>query len=260
MPTRTDETDAQSPPKTAEARIARKVSEARLAIGFERLWAALHWPLVILALAAALVVGGLLPLLPPWPRAGVLALAAAAFLWSLKDVVRLRWPSRREAMRRVEDKTGLAHRPVSGHEDRLAEASADPLQQAIWEEHRLRQLRGMESLKAGLPRSRWRDIDPRAFRLPAALALVAAVLLGPGDTRGNLADTLRFAAPPPAVPLALDAWLKPPAYTGRPPLLLTSPAMVERLKADHGTDLLEECAFLDRLRELSRRKSLVSGP
>lgn len=37
-------------------------------------------------------------------------------------------------------------------------------------------------------------------------------------------------------------------------------AVVERLKADHGTDLLEECAFLDRLRELGRRRSLVSGP
>ena len=44
-------------------------------------------------------------------------------------------------MRRVEEKTGLAHRPVSAHEDRLAPGSADPVQQAIWEEHRLRQLR-----------------------------------------------------------------------------------------------------------------------
>jgi uncharacterized protein (TIGR02302 family) len=31
----------------------------------------------------------------------------------------------------------------------------------------------------------------------------------------------------------LDAWLKPPAYTGRPPLLLTSPAQIEALKLDN---------------------------
>ena len=30
--------------------IARKISQARLALGFERLWAALHWPLVILGM------------------------------------------------------------------------------------------------------------------------------------------------------------------------------------------------------------------
>ena len=31
--------------------------------------------------------------------------------------------------------------------------------------------------------------------------------------------------------VTLDAWLKPPAYTGKPPLLLTSPAEIEKLKA-----------------------------
>ena len=30
----------------------------------------------------------------------------------------------------------------------------------------------------------------------------------------------------------MDAWLKPPAYTGKPPMLLTSPAMAERLKTE----------------------------
>jgi uncharacterized protein (TIGR02302 family) len=61
---------------------------------------------------------------------------------------------------------------------------------------------------------------------------VAALLLGPGDTRSNLADSLSFAAPPPEVPTVVDAWLKPPAYTGKPPVLLTSAAMAERLKAE----------------------------
>lgn len=228
MPDRTDPT-TETP---ADALIARKVSQARLALGFERLWAALHWPIVILGFAAVLVISGLLPLLPHWPRLGVLALLTLALLWSLKSVLAIRWPSRGEAMRRVEERSGLSHRPVSARDDRLAEGSDNPLQQAIWEEHRLRQLRGMGQLKAGAPRSAWRDIDPRALRLPVALALVAAVLLGPGDARNNLADSLKFTAPPPAIPMAMDAWLKPPAYTARPPLLLTSQAMAERLKAE----------------------------
>lgn len=247
MPTRTDQSDDVTRPELQEARIARKISQARLALGFERLWAALHWPIVILGLAAVLVVSGLLPEMPLWPRLAVLALLSLVFLWSLKDVVRIRWPSRHEAMRRVEEKTGLAHRPVSAHEDRLAEGSADPLQQAIWEEHRMRQLRGMGALKAGTPTSAWRDIDPRAFRLPVALALIAALLLGPGDTRSNLADSLSFAAPPPPVQLAMDAWVKPPAYTGKPPVLLTSPAMAERLKAEPDIHIPEKSVLSLRI-------------
>ena len=203
-----------------------------MAIGFEHLWAALHWPLVILAVAAALVISGLMPILPLWPRLGLLALLSLALLWSLRPMLKLRWPTRHEAMRRVEERTRLAHRPVSARDDRLADGSADPLQKAIWEEHRYRQLKGLEQLKAGTPRSAWRDIDPRALRLPAGLALVAAILLGPGDPRGNLVDSLSFAAPPPAVQMAMDAWLKPPAYTGKLPVLLTSPAMAERLKIE----------------------------
>jgi len=229
MPNETDQTADKAPQNDL---IARKVSQARLALGFERLWAALHWPLVAVGMAAVLVISGFLPHLPYWPRLAVLAVLTLGFLWSLKSLPGIRWPSRAEAMRRVEERTGLAHRPVSSHVDRLAEGSDNPVQQAIWEEHRLRQLRGMGQLKAGVPHSAWRDIDPRALRVPVALALVAAVLLGPGDTRSNLADSLSFAAPPPAVQLTMDAWLKPPAYTGKPPVLLTSQAMAERLKTE----------------------------
>ena len=232
MSSRTDQTATPAQTSAAEARIAGTISKARLALGFERVWAALHWPLLMGMVAVALVVSGLLLRLHPWPRAAVLAILVFALFWSLRDVIRVRWPTRQDAMRRVEEKSGLSHRPVSAREDRLAEESAGPLQKAIWEEHRQRQLQGLERLKAGLPQSRWRDIDPRALRLPAALALVAALLLGPGDTRSNLADSLFFMASPPAAQMALDAWLKPPAYTAKPPLLPTSPPMTERLKTE----------------------------
>ncbi len=218
-------------PTPSSRLIERTISQARLALGFERLWAALHWPIVILLVSAALVIGGVLPKLAYWPRIAVLMVIGLALLWSLRPLLGVRWPSRHEAIRRVEEKSGLSHRPVSAREDRLPPDS-DPLQQAIWQEHRLRQLRGLTDLKAGAPESRWRDIDPRALRLPAALALFAALVLGSGDTRSNLTDSLALSAPAPAIPLTLDAWLKPPSYTAQPPVLLTSPAMVERLKTE----------------------------
>ncbi len=220
-------TRTPAPHAEADARIARKTAMARNAIGFERLWAALLWPFVTGALALALLLSGWLLLLPVWPRFAIMAAAVAVFLYSFKGITRLRWPSREEAMRRVEEKSGLAHRPVSGHGDRLT--TDDPVQQAIFAEHKLRQLRALKSLRAGTPRSAWRDIDPRSLRLPAALALIVALILGPGTATSNLSDSLALAEPPPAIPLVMDAWLKPPAYTGKPPMLLTSPAMQERL-------------------------------
>ena len=216
----------------ASANIERKITQARLAQVFEGLWAALHWPLLVLALFAAFVFGGVLPLLGSGLRAGVLVLFAIGFLWSLQPLLKLRMPGRQDAMRRIEAKTGLEHRPVSGHQDQLAAASEDPLQQAIWDEHKLRQLQGLKNLKSGTPQSAWRDIDPRALRLPAALSLVAVFFLGPGDPATTLAESFRFTTPPVAVPLVMDAWLKPPAYTAKAPILLTSLAMAEKLKIE----------------------------
>ncbi len=107
MPNPVDQTPATNP----ESLIARKISQARLALGFERLWAALHWPLVILGLAAVLVIGGILPQLPHWSRLAVLAVLTLALLWSLSSVIAIRWPTRADAMRRVEERTGLATAP-----------------------------------------------------------------------------------------------------------------------------------------------------
>jgi uncharacterized protein (TIGR02302 family) len=71
-----------------------------------------------------------------------------------------------------------------------------------------------------------------ALRVPAALALLAAFFLGSGDLSANFQNALALTAPIPPKPVVLDAWLKPPGYTGKPPLLLTSPAMQEKLKQE----------------------------
>ncbi len=215
-----------------DRKLDRKILQARLAMGWERLWAALHWPLLILASFAAAVASGLLPMLPDVARYAALLLFAVAYLWSLKRLFAIVWPGRRAAMRRIEMVTGLAHRPVSALTDTLAGDPGDEASRIVWEEHKRRQLRGLDNLRAGAPRSAWRDLDSRAFRVPVALALFVSLLLGPGDPRANLADALRLAPIVEASPLVLDAWIKPPAYTARPPVMLTSPSMVEKLKTE----------------------------
>ena len=210
----------------------RKIALAGAAIGFERLWALLLWPLLIAGSFAALIFAGALPLLPDTLRFGVLGIFGLGFLWSLLSLRHLCWPTRIDAMRRIEDKSSLLHRPVSGLHDKLAGTEDDALQQAIWEEHKLRQLRLVKDVRVGTPVSRWRDLDATALRVPVGLALAASLLLGSGDLRSNFADSLKVASTAQTAALLMDAWLKPPAYTGKPPVLLTSPAMVERLKAE----------------------------
>lgn len=212
--------------------IGRKIAMARMAIGFERLWTAALWPMLAAAGFVASVAGGLLPLLPGMLRGAVAAAIGLVFLWSLRGFLRVSWPSETEAMRRIEERSGLAHRPVSALQDKLAGDSGGPAQLALWNEHRLRQLGRLTAVRVGPPRSGWARRDVAALRVPVSLALLAGLVLGPGDLRSNLADSVKLAPAAQSAPLTLDAWLKPPAYTAKPPLLLTSAAMTETLKAN----------------------------
>jgi len=214
----------------ASTRLDRKITQAWLAMIWERLWAAFFWPALVLGAATTAVLSGVLPRLPDLLHYAALAVFLVAFVLSLRSLLRTVWPSRREAMRRLEIHSGLAHRPVSALSDQLSED--DETQRIIWEEHRRRELLRLTGLTPGLPRSAWRDLDRRALRVPVGLALVASLLLGPGDPRSNLADALRTAPLAAPEPVILDAWLKPPAYTGKPPLMLTSPAMIDRLRTE----------------------------
>ena len=219
-----------------QRKLETKIGAARLAIAFERVWAALLWPLVIAALALAVAFSGLLPWLPPLLRLAAMVVTAALFIWSLRPLFRLALPTRLLAMRRVERASALDHRPVSGFGDELASDGGDPRQEVIWQEHKLRQLRQLEHLKVGAPRSAWGRLDASALRLPAFIALFASLVLGQGQPSANLADSLKFAPAAPAQTIALDAWVKPPAYTAKAPVMLTSPAMAEKIKA--GAEIL----------------------
>lgn len=218
-----------SGPEKTKTYVDRKISQAGLAIAWERVWAALYPALMVLGLFALAVLSGLLPALPDWARFGGLAIFGIGFLWSLVPVARLVFPGRPEAIRRIETASGLAHRPVAGSEDRLADGEQDQLSATIWQEHRARQLRKLDHLKIGMVRSNWMQRDRYALRIPLILALFAAVVLGRTEPTALLADSVRIEAPTLQVSASLDAWIAPPGYTGRPPLMLTSPAMRDKI-------------------------------
>ena len=126
----------------------------------------------------------------------------------------------------------LFNRPISTSNDTLAGGGLDERSLTLWEEHKRRQLAALGDLKIGKPQSSWRDLDPRSLRVPASLVLLACLFLAQGDGVSNLKNAFQVGPITSQKPLSLDAWLKPPAYTGKPPLLLTSPAQIEKLKTD----------------------------
>ncbi|HTN99024.1 MAG TPA: DUF4175 family protein, partial [Nordella sp.] len=192
-------------------KLQRTVWRARLALFWERLWAA-SYPLVMVgALFIVAVLTGFLALLPDYIRYAALAAFALAFLWTLRPLFRLVFPERTEALRRIEQASALDHRPISAAEDKPANPGA--ASSAIWEVHVARQLAKLTQLRAGTPRSDLKGRDPYTLRLVALLGVIAALFLYRGDPVANFADAVRVTTAPTQVALALDAWVRPPAYT-----------------------------------------------
>ena len=225
----------------------RKIGWQREALGFENLWQALHWPLMALGLAIVVMASGILLPLQPQARLAVVTILAILIFISLRPVWQLRYPRRLLAMRQMEAGASIEHRQLSSAKDSLATEYSDHTATLLWEEHKRRQLAGLENVRVVPPRSRWRLFDPVALRVPMALAVVASLLLGPNSVATNLRESVRLVPTVPAVALSMDAWIKPPAYTGRPPLLLTSPVITEKLVQGLSLDIPENARFSLRI-------------
>ncbi len=201
--------------------LRRRLRIAHLTLWWERAWR-LAWPLPgLLAAFVALALFDLLPALPGWLHAGLLAAFAAAGLVALWRLRRLSRPDLSEAARRLEKDSGLSHRPLQTLADHLDAGADDPVSRTLWqaERRRLRALLRRLSLKPPAP-----DLarhDPLGLRFVPPLLLAVALSGGWHDAPERLNRALHpnlgaFAGPAPV----LQVWLTPPAYTGKAPILL----------------------------------------
>ncbi len=202
-------------------RLDRLVTLARAALFWEVLWRALLPPLLVIGLFLALSFAGLwLEVTRVWRIAGVtlfgLGLAVSLLPW-----VRLGRPSRKAALNRIDRDSGLAHRPASGLEDALANAGDDPTTQALWALHRQRLARNVAALRAGLPSPRMVDFDRYALRAGVLVALIASAFVAGPEKYARVASAFDWHdSSIPSGGYRVDAWIDPPLYTGRPPVLL----------------------------------------
>src|SRR5690606_26519791 len=228
----------RSTPRESRA-FERKVRLSKLALLFERLWPRLWLVIGVLGLFVLVSFAGLWLWLPPIAHETVLGAFGVALLAALIAVVRVRAPTRDEAIRRIERRSGLPHRPASSYEDTLTVSSGNSATERVWQAHKARLAALLDRLRVGAPQPRTDRKDPFALRALLILSVVLLMGLVGDSAKDRLFAAFRFS---PEVQLAnarLDAWVTPPAYTGKPPILLADGGAGTLRTAAEGTDLIE---------------------
>ena len=202
--------------------LARK---AALVLFWERVWPALVPLLALAALFFATSWAGFWIAAPLPLRLVILAGFAGVSLLLLTRLARLSWPSRRESLARLDRDSGAPHRPATMLEDQLANEKADATTQALWQIHLARAQQHISSLQIAAPSPRMAERDRYALRAAALIALIAtAFIAGPEKNQRLMAAFDWRSDAQKAQAFRLDAWIDPPPYTGRPPILLTGRA------------------------------------
>lgn len=198
----------------------RKVQLSKWVLAFEQLWPRLWLILGVAALFVAVSLLGLWPMLQPLAHKVVLGLFALALLATLVHAVRIPWPTREAAIRRIERRSGIAHRPASSYEDTLSSGRASPETMAIWDAHRRRLAEMLAKMRVGNPAPRTDRHDPFALRALMLLGVGTLLALVGDHSSDRLRAAFRFPDSVSAANARLDAWVTPPAYTMRPPVML----------------------------------------
>jgi uncharacterized protein (TIGR02302 family) len=211
---------ARDPDAAARLQLAQALQRARYAIAWERSWPHLARLLTVVGLFLVVSWAGLWLALPFVGRAiglGIFVLVALAALFPL---VRFRWPSREEGLSRLDRGTGVRHRPVTALADTLV--SQDPVARALWQAQRERTLASIKRIRAGLPSPRLAIHDPWALRALVVMLMVAAYVAAGDERRLRMAAAFDWNGVLSPATIRVDAWVTPPLYTGKPPIILSA--------------------------------------
>ncbi|TCT11824.1 uncharacterized protein (TIGR02302 family) [Tepidamorphus gemmatus] len=217
-------TDATEPAGRFARSVQAATRRAAAALAVESIWPALIPALIVVAVYCIVSWFGLWLSVGPALRIAGLALFAATFLAALWPLTRARLPQRDAARHRVESRSGLAHRPLTALEDRMSGQASDPATDALWAAHRARAAASIGRLSAGAPQPRVAARDPYALRAIVLLVFVIALTWAGPDWYGRLVSATGRGEVREAVAARIDAWVSPPRYTGRPPMLLSGPS------------------------------------
>ena len=200
--------------------LARALKRARGSLFWERLWPALATLATALGLFLAFSWAGLWLVLPPLARAIGLSLFVIVTAIAAAPLAMVRLPSIIEGLRRLDRNSGKMHRPATAVADEIAANRHDPVAQALWRAHVERALLSARKLKAGWPSPRLAMRDPMALRALVVILAFASFFAAGGDRIKRVTAAFDWHGVVAPANFRIDAWVTPPNYTGRPPVML----------------------------------------
>jgi uncharacterized protein (TIGR02302 family) len=209
-----------NPEAASRLRITQALRRAEFAIAWERSWPHLARFLTVAGLFLVLSWAGLWLVLPFAARALGLGVFLILALAALSPLLWFRWPSRQDALARLDRGTGIRHRPATTLTDTLT--TQDPVAQALWQAQRERTLASIKRIRAGLPSPRLALHDPWALRGLIVVLMVATYIAAGDERRIRLAAAFDWNGVFAADNVRVDAWVTPPLYTARPPIILSA--------------------------------------
>ncbi len=216
--------DLDEQPKQQEhptrALLARALKRARGSLLWERMWPALATLATALGLFLAFSWAGLWLVLPPLARAIGLVLFVVVTAIAAAPLAMLRLPSVADGLRRLDRSSGETHRPATAVADKIAANSHDPVAHALWRAHIERALLSARKLKAGWPSPRLSMRDPMALRALVLLLAVATFFAAGNERLKRVTMAFDWQGVVAPANFRVDAWVTPPVYTGRPPVML----------------------------------------
>ena len=108
-------------------RLEKLTAQSWAVLFFERLWRAILPPLVVTSAFVSLSWTGIWLDAPSWARGLGIALFVLAISVSLLPARKLRWPTRKEALDRIDEASGLSLRPAASLADRLGNGAGNPI-------------------------------------------------------------------------------------------------------------------------------------
>lgn len=210
----------REPDAVARLQLTQALQRAKYALAWERAWPGFARILCVVGLFLVASWAGLWLALPFLARAIGIGLFIVLALAALFPLARFRWPTREEALGRLDRGTGIRHRPATALTDTLS--TKDPIAQALWQEQRERTLASIKRIRAGLPSPRLPIHDPWALRA-LVMVMLAAAYVAAGDERAlRIAAAFDWNGVLAPANVRVDAWVTPPVYTGKPPVILSA--------------------------------------
>lgn len=198
--------------------LRRALLRARAGIFWERVWPPLATIATAFGIFLALSWAGLWLALPPLGRVIGLVLFGIVFAVAALPLLWVRLPRTVEGLSRLDRDND--YRPATALADDIAINERDRVAQVLWDEHVHRALLQANKIRSGWPSPRLWLRDPMAFRALTLFLVIVGFFAASGERMKRITAAFDWQGVVAPANFRIDAWVTPPVYTGRPPVML----------------------------------------